>query len=379
MKKLIALLLTTLLMFSCLSFAFADTIAVTQDAVDNAQVSTPASLGNNAVIEGLDPFTGLSDNGEAFTPVILVIDNNTEGYPHWGVGSASVMIQIPNMSTGNTKMLALFSTTFPELAGGSRSARMTALPFATAFNAAFASANYGPHQDAVDTLGLSQSIQFDYWRKKWGLLAQTSSDNANKKWFDLLGGGSYKHRVPVEEVNGVFDASLVAHMQEIHDMLIRNGVAFEKRPFLFTDTPLDRGVIANEVDVTFYDNHNSSSSNKASNCIFYYDEGLGYSRENAAGIEIDRTSKDILYFSNLIIMRIPVESADGYLYWRNNMVGGGIADIFQNGHYIQGSWYRENDTSRIIFMDEQGNELQFQRGKTYIVASDDCAVVSYEE
>ena len=378
MKKLIALLLMVMMAVACLPAAYADTIAWTQDDIENAAVQKPAFTGNNPVIEGEDPFTGLSDNGEAYTPVLLVIDNNTEGYPHWGVGSASVMLQIPNMSTGNTKILALFSSAFPELAGGSRSARMTALTFAPAFGSAFASANYGPPQSAVDAGGINTAVQFDQWRIRWGLLAQTSKDSANRKWFDLLGGGSYKHRVNVAEVNGVYDASLVAHMQEIHELLIKNGVAFEKRPFLFTDTPLDRGATANEVDVKFYESRNSSTSNVASNCTFYYDEGMGYSRENAAGIEIDRVSKDILYFSNLIVLRAPVKSANGYLYWVDNMVGGGIADIFQNGHYIQGTWYREDDTSRIIFMDDQGNELQFQRGKTFIIASDERVVVSYE-
>ena len=379
MKKLILLLMTAALILSCLSFAGAETIAWTEDDVTNANVPVPASLANNPVIEGEDPFTGLPDNGEAYTPVLLVIDNNKEGYPHWGVGSASILFQIPNMSTGNTKLMALFSSEYPELAGGSRSARMTALPFATAFDTAFSSANYGPHQEAVETLGLNQAIQFDYWRVKWNLHTQQSSTPSNRKWFDLLGNGTYKHRVPVAEVNGQYDASLVAHMKEIHEMLIQNGVTFEKRPFLFTDTPLDRGAAANVIDVKFYDRRNEGSSNAASNCTFYYEDGVGYQRENAAGVEIDRTTKNVLCFSNLLILRAPLKTADGYHYWVNNLVGSGIVDIFQNGHYIQGSWYRENETSRLIFLDDQGNELQFQRGKTYIVASDDRAVVTYEE
>ena len=46
--------------------------------------------------------------------------------------------------------------------------------------------------------------------------------------------------------------------------------------------------------------------------------------------------------------------------------GKGNADIFIGGRYIAGYWVREDTESPTVFYDDQGNELQFTRGKTYI-------------
>ena len=69
---------------------------------------------------------------------------------------------------------------------------------------------------------------------------------------------------------------------------------------------------------------------------------------------------------------------DGYTYLTKNFVGGGQADIFQNGRYIKGSWYRENEYSRIIFRDDKGKELKFQRGKSFFVLTTAFCAVTYQ-
>ena len=82
-------------------------------------------------------------------------------------------------------------------------------------------------------------------------------------------------------------------------------------------------------------------------------------------VEHDGSSKEVL--------------GTGYKYYKDNLVGSGKADIFQNGRYIRGAWYREKETSRLIFLDDEGNELKFQRGKSYIVVNSSNCVVSYDE
>ena len=47
-------------------------------------------------------------------------------------------------------------------------------------------------------------------------------------------------------------------------------------------------------------------------------------------------------------------------------VGKGNADIFIGGRYIPGYWVRESIDGPTVFYDDQGKELQFTRGKTYI-------------
>ena len=51
--------------------------------------------------------------------------------------------------------------------------------------------------------------------------------------------------------------------------------------------------------------------------------------------------------------------------------GQGVCEIFQNGKYIRGTWVRDctetkNLKNRMVFLDENGDELPMQRGKTFI-------------
>ena len=356
MKKWIALVLAAVLALGTFVSAGAETF-IKPDL--DMQVKKPASIENNPAIEGEDPFTGLPVSVDAYTPILEVFDGSEQAYPHWGLSAASVVIEVPNMSMGNNKLLGLFTYEFPSLVGGSRSARMTALPWAMAFNSAFVSAKYGPPEDA----GLDDRITVENWLRKWGFRRSGSGDN--RTFGDLLGNGDWKERTNLVPS----PANLLAHLDEIHAKIAGSDNTFEKRPFLFTDEPLSRGDEATDITL-FYDNN-------AANCRFEYDEdeecyirwSVQGKASNQPSINYDRNNQKTLEFNNLIVMRWKFFNADGYYYAKDNMVGGGQADIFQNGRHITGSWYRDSETSRVIFLDENGDELRFQRGKTFIAYS----------
>ncbi len=75
--------------------------------------------------------------------------------------------------------------------------------------------------------------------------------------------------------------------------------------------------------------------------------------------------------------------------WRPviQLVGQGVAEIFQNGNkYIRGTWARTHDgktgddakslPARMIFFDENGEELEMKVGKTFIqIVNNDQAVI----
>ena len=362
-----------IMLLTCTLPALAETV-INPDEL-KYPVGTPASKANNPVVEGEFPFTGLKaetdeerDALDHYTPILVVYDNNIDGYMHTGVGSADIIFQVPNQSTGNNKLLVLFASHFPAYAGGTRSARLTATPFALALDSAYVSAGGPPIDD--DTVGT------DNWRKKWKY-------RLDEKYFDTTSGRPYKHRATDQGLQNV--SNLMAHVQEIrNDYLVPKGIEFEKRPFLFTDEPLTRGEAASVIDMKFYENSApGANSNENSNCTFHYEEGLGYSRDILVGTEFDRETEEFLYFANVIVMRVKIQSKEvlgtSYKYYDKNLVGSGKADIFQNGRYIRGAWYRENETSRLIFLDDEGNELQFQRGASYIVVNNSNCVVTYDE
>ncbi len=375
MKKILLLALALMMLMSCAVSALAETVINPDDSNVSYPVRTPSFKGNNPVIDGEHPFTGLKaetdeerDALEHYTPILVVYDNNSEGYMHTGVGSADVIFQVPNQSTGNNKLLVLFASHFPLYAGGTRSARLTATPFALALDSAFVSAGTPPIED--DTVGV------DNWRRKWKY-------RLDEKFFDTTSGRPYKHRATETGLKNV--SNLMAHVQEIrNDYLIPKDIQFEKRPFLFTDEPLSRGEVANVIDMKFYENSSAGAhSNEDANCTFRYEEGLGYTRDILMGTEFDRDTEEFLYFANVIVMRVRINDkgvlGTSYKYYEKNLVGSGKADIFQNGRYIRGAWYREKEDSRLIFLDDEGNELKFQRGKSYIVVNSSNCVVTYDE
>lgn len=141
-------------------------------------------------------------------------------------------------------------------------------------------------------------------------------------------------------------------------------------PFLFTDvSPYTDGYeMAYSVNLDW--GHKRWISH------FVYDEAnnlyLRYSGEApymtfASANDRSEENMEQLSFSNVIIQRVPYE------YTNNNRimpvmqsVGQGNADIFIGGRYIPGYWIRESIESPTIFFDDQGNEIQLTRGKTFI-------------
>ena len=370
MKRTVALILAMILMICCFLTAAGAETTITVDT--DAKYPKPSSVKNNKVIKGQDPITGLPAGKETYTPILVSMDNSESAFPHWGVGSASVMILVPNQSMGNCKMLALFTSEYPHLAGGARSARMTSLYFANVFNSAFSAAGAPDISDSNKA-----PVSVHYWRKKWGIKSRQAQKKSERKWFDALAGGELYERTNLVSP----PRNLLIHVDMIHKQLIKDKVPFEKRPFLFTDEPLSRGDEASTIHVDL--------SNQASNCSFYYQEDKGgYVRESMIGnnptlqYNYDRLTEEVLLFSNVIVIRANFQydssSGTSYPYIKDHFAGSGQADIFQSGHYIKGSWYRKDATSRIIFLDENGKELKFQRGKSFFILNSDKAVVSYE-
>ncbi len=355
MKRLGCMLVLAALLMGCVGASLAEGTAITVNM--KLKVAKPANTANNPEIPGENPLTGLPASGEAYTPILLVLDNAEGAYPHWGVSAADIMFQVPNQGSGNTKLMALFASEYPEYAGGSRSARMTMLPVANAFNSAMASGNYAPIK--------TSAVSVEEWLGTWGY-------KKAGKYYDLLGNRFKTRTNEVAEPH-----NLLGHIKEIHEDLIKKGASFEVRPFLFTDEPLSRGDAATRIDATFYPSKKKERSNPASNCVFDYTEGQGYTRTSVTGLNVDRTTGEALKFSNLIFLRVKTNAMDGYTYYTKNFVGGGQADIFMNGRHIQGAWYRENDMSRLILLDDEMNELELQRGKTFFVITTDYCDVSY--
>ncbi len=152
--------------------------------------------------------------------------------------------------------------------------------------------------------------------------------------------------------------------------LIPETTVATPHPFLFTDvSPYTDGYeMAYSVNLDW--GHKRWISH------FVYDEAnnlyLRYSGEApymtfAAANDRSEENMEQLSFSNVIIQRVPYEyTNNSRIMPVMQSVGQGNADIFIGGRYIPGYWIRESIESPTIFFDDQGNEIQLTRGKTFI-------------
>ena len=164
--------------------------------------------------------------------------------------------------------------------------------------------------------------------------------------------------------------------------LIPETTVANPHPFLFTDvSPYTDGY-----DMAYSINLDWGHKKWISH--FVYDEAnnlyLRYSGEApymsfAAANDREEDNMEQLSFSNVIIQRVEYE------YVNNNRimpsmqsVGKGNADIFIGGRYIPGYWVRESIETPTVFFDDQGNEIQLTRGKTFIGHFPPESLLSYE-
>ncbi len=322
----------------------------------------------NPVLPEYNPFTGLPASDAAFTPIVMVLDNAEDAYPHWGVSEADIIFQVPDAGSGVTRLLALYSGSFPEQAGPVRSARATMLPVVQSFLASFAFA--GPpilpevEQEKIENVDLLRLM------RTWGLY------RANRV-YNLLLNDDYKERM---EGEGYPDGhNLSCHVKAIHDHLLEEGkTGFEVRSFLFTDEPREDGEAAGNIRLLHRGLKSTSGSNSASRSVFNYDPSHGvYTRTNSSGLYRDRSTGEVLTFANVIVLRVGFEEEEGLFYLRDHLTGSGSAEIFQNGRYVRGAWVRTEKDGRLILTDPEGSELRLQRGRSFIILTNDITDVIY--
>ena len=354
MKRILCCVLSAVIAMVCVS-ACAEDGRFILSGKPEASIPIRKDYGNNPVVSGVSSTTGLPVSGEAYTPIVMVLDNAEDAHPHWGISQADILFQIPNAGKGATKLLALFADHYPEQAGGARSARATMIPVATAWGAAFAYAGGATLK--------SSYVDVQTLLKKWKMTGKLS--------YNLL-GNKYKERVDFIDS----PHNLSCHVREIHDYLVSKKVGFSERPFLFTDTPLSRGDDVSAIEIRHYGDAKEGHDNPASRSRFTYDAARNaYIRSNSSGDFIDRDTGEPVPFSNVIVLTVQVKWAEGYLYLGKHLVGSGTAQIFQNGKHIEGAWARTSDTGRLVLLDEQGNELEMQRGKSFIVITNDVTEI----
>lgn len=361
MKKFLCLLLAMVCFAALTQTAFAGGVTtVIQDEADRKiSVQGLGSDGNfpvNPEVPGQSPTTGLPWDG-TYMPMLVQIDNADGGIGErapWGAAFADIIYETPVHKTGDTRLSYLFSDVVPESVGPVRSARLTHVELREEWDAGFL--YYGGQE--YEGTNINDTFRKTGATKKGILFSGIVGTNKPwKKYYTGVKGLPSPHHI---------DANVKA-MQA----LIPADFKAPSRPYLFTDELPDLGDFATNISITL--------AKKAYSSSFTYDpEANVYLRYVNGEPYVDKSTNEQLSFSNLIIQRTEVTFYHGISDRPlTENIGSGNADIFIGGRYIPGYWARTGMNQRTVFFDQDGKELELQRGKTFISMIDYSTPVTY--
>ena len=319
-------------------------------------VTVPA---DNPAQDGVNPITGEPYSG-AYQVILANIDTHPRALPHWGVSSADLIYELPIQADGSTRSLALFMSDFPEGVGPVRSARVPMASLREMWGGTYCF--YG-FQGGRDTNNVQEWVKKNSAEGKFAYPYYLNGITKNSAWFPRASDGShvapYNVRMDIRAVAADYALSPTPH------------------PFLFGEG-LDRGEAVGGVIISY------KSTAPAYVTAYQYNPATGlYDRYRNGAPYVDANNGQACAYANVIVVRTDVSWASGNPSRPVIRLNGqGVCEIFQNGRYVRGTWVRDctetkNLKNRMVFLDENGDELPMQRGKTFIVVTNGVTEVAY--
>ena len=328
--------------------------------------------GENPVEDGVNPLTGESWYGNYY-PILVNIDAHPEALPHWGVASADISYEMPVQADGSTRSAMLFMGTIPAYAGPVRSGRVPMGSLREIWGGAWVFYGWQNWANGNNTI-----VDVD----DWALSIHKDAREKGRWVFPFIEGTERNYADLFHREN---DGEHVApHNVQVDMNTVASLFTSEptKHPFKFTETGLDHGTDVSSITINY------KTTTPAYVSSYEYNEMTGlYERYRNGSPYYDALTGAQTEYANVIVLRTEVT-------WYNNatqrpviqLVGQGVAEIFQNGKYIRGTWVRTHDgktgddvkslSSRMIFLDDNGNELEMKVGKTFIqIVNNDQSVI----
>lgn len=292
-------------------------------------------------------------NGELFTakemlamkqryPIAIMIENHVDARPQAGFNEADLVFETL-AEGGITRMMAIFWGEQPESLGPVRSARQYYVEWLMPFDPLYMHIGYAqtddPRTNAIGTIweyGVkTMDIYGSFWRvdDKWAPHnAYTSAQNL----YDLAAQVGY------------------------------TGTPQEITPWQFKkDAPVEERGTKTTATLTFFQDIWNGG---------LYDVTWTYDRTRnvylrAMGTEpyIDQITGSQVYAKNIVFQKVEMISTfDEKAHIIITTIGQGDAIILRDGLVINGTWKKDDITSRTKYFDQQGAEIIFNRGVTWI-------------
>ncbi len=360
-KRVMALALGLLLLaaplYSLATDRSVEYVAVTGDDAQYSErpsISVPGGgFPENEWIQGTNPNTGLPWEGD-YRPILVNIDTHPDARPNWGVYSADVIYEMPLQADGSTRSVALFIGDVPTSgAGPVRSARVPMIDLREEWQALYTF--YGTQE--MKGTSVREYVR-ELYPQNWDVNTFSApffdgmAQRIETAYCQRVGGYPNPHNVRWNITQTIAD-----NLQNQPKM----------RPWKFSEEGLNRGASAYAIRMDLKPDYVPE--------FLYNDQTRSYDRYYNYEPFVDGNNGVQCTYSNVIIMRTDVS------WFRNGpnrpvikMTGQGPAEIFMNGRYIRGSWVRSMGSgdaradlaARTVFLDENGQEISFLPGKTFV-------------
>ena len=346
MKKALLIIAIVILVFTTgfLVYNIYNTHFNKEDEKNN---NTPNNNTNEEVEEGEQnnnlpaPVLKVINVDSTSRPIAVMIDNEPDAQPHAGLQDAYVIYEMI-IEGGQSRLLAFFLDKDTAMIGPVRSTRHYFLDYALEHNAILTHYGGSPKAFAdIKTLGVNN-------------ISGTQGDNA-----------AFWRELPKGSYHNVFTS--IAKITERATTRKYNLTNDNSNPILNysienVDLSANDGVIAaNKITVKYSKSHSVQ---------YEYDEtNQYYLRSYRGNPELDRVTKLQYHFKNIIVIKVANQSlGDPTNLARQTLdnVGSGSGYFMTNGYAIPITYTKETRTSKTIYKDLDGNEINVNDGNTII-------------
>lgn len=342
----------------------------------------PPSSDNGTVVNNSEPKTEECPmNGEMLTqtqrklwetrrPLGIMIENHKEARPQSGLSSADIIYEVV-AEGGISRFLAIFYCKDAKYVGPVRSARIYFINLLSEYgeNPLYAHVGGANTSGPADALGKIKELEWDvyndlnqfavpfpyYWRD-----------------YDRLPDRATEHTM-YSSTSKLWE---FAKTKRLLTNIDENNISWDKNftKWKFKEDESSKGTVA-KINFDFWDSMKDYTVewqyNKTNNT---------YIRFNGGEPHLDKNTGKQLETKNLLVLHVVESPAnDGYegghlLY---KVIGSGDGVLFQDGKAKEISWTKKNITSRMLFTDENGKEINFNRGQIFIEIIPDENKITY--
>lgn len=324
-------------------------VAGAPQSLDNLQsAGTPRTDG--LAPRRLDGVLVKSDRAQ-YWPYAVMIENLPVVRPQSGLSQALVVYETL-AEGGSTRFMAVFdpSEIIPALMPV-RSARPYYLEWVSEYGALYAHAGGSPkaltvlweNPDINDLNALSRDGKY-FWRDTTKYAPHNLVTSSEKMNFALR------------------DKKLLDQPADFRSWLFKDDTSLS-----------ERGLDGKSVVFNF-------SYGKSYEVKYAYSQATNlYARFNADKPHLDKNTGKQIEAKNVIVQLVKEPELAGEKGRLDMYVGGtGTAWIFRDGQVIVGSWQKNSRIDRTVFYDEQGKEIQFNRGATWVHVLPETQAVTYQ-